>query len=832
MRNLLFGALAGLLLSLLRAPLGLDLLQIPAVEAHTALGVRALALVVIAGAVLSNVYFAISSRMLLGLLLGYAGHGLLLGSDWAPGSRLALVAVALAGLAVLVWSARGIGGEPEGAEGEADPGPGFGEMLSYALAGAGLACGLELVARHLRLHGTQLSADDSVFGSVLLLLVLVGAAAFGWIARFSFWRRYAPGFLLALAGAALFVSLHVIASVTTNAGLRAYVHPFGLDLAQHGTPAYDALLAAAFFVAPAFAIGCALRALSGRKRIFALLLGAGAGLCFMPAIYDSAPGMAASDKHTFAAQFLSIASIVTVCGGAGAVLCLPGKPSLPRWLAILLALACALPAALLEVQQQSVLAPWRRQAILPYIYFDAPEGLVTVEGPLQAPGASPLLHKSVTLGRRVLVPGPEETRADLVRIELALGQLAPELSARKDKRALIVGQLTPLLARRLGDAGFAEIDRSAAWWFSMERIEHELFSTLAPPKGERLAPAAARKRIDAGSYDLVLVPQTSGDAPRLRDLDVPPKTLLVVWLDAGVRLASAELGERVLLCALGLDAPSVAVVVHGRALAENEALAPHFLRAGTRARTPAPLSWLSARVEVREQAARARLFERLAAAATGTPDEKLTRGLAAVYAAQVPSSPFDTEAQRFELPEDALVLLREAALARKPDAFVTQLWEWTAYVLAEKRWIPQIYAHVGPLAKAWAPWPALERVLARADAESLDFAGAVQRLEALRETEQGRDGSFWGELGDAQAQLGHEPDALASWRKSCELSPGQYVPQRKLAMGLARAGDPAAKELIEKLLQQNPKDEELRTFLGPGPVPPLRKGFAPPQEKN
>ena len=63
MRTLLFGALSGLLLSLLRAPLGLDLFQIPAVEGHVALGIRALALVVIAGAVLSNVYSSVRARM-------------------------------------------------------------------------------------------------------------------------------------------------------------------------------------------------------------------------------------------------------------------------------------------------------------------------------------------------------------------------------------------------------------------------------------------------------------------------------------------------------------------------------------------------------------------------------------------------------------------------------------------------------------------------------------------------------------------------------------------------------------------------------------------------
>ncbi len=827
MRTLLFGALAGLLLSLLRAPLGLDLLEIPAVEGHTALGMRALALLLIAGCLLSSVHSAVTTRMLFGALLGYAGHGLLLGTNHAPGSRLALLLTALAGLALLCWLARGLPAAQQPAASEPEPGAGFGEMLGFLIAGAGLAIGLELVARHLRLHGGQLAADDSVFGSVLLALFLVGAAAFGWIARLPRWRRYAPGVLLSAAGAALFVSLHSLTALTGSSGLRAYVHSFGLDLAQHGTPAYDALLAASFFVAPAFAIGAALRALEGRKRIFALLLGASAGLCFVPELFETAADTASSEKHTFAAQYLAIASILAVLGAACALLCLPGKPSLSRWLAISLALVCGVPAATIDVSQQSVLAPWRRQASLPYIYFDTPEGLLTVEGPLQPPGSSPLLNKRVTLERRVLVPGPEGTRGDLARTDLALGQLSKEASERKDKRALIVGQLTPLLARRLADSGFAEIDRSAAWWAAMQRVEHELFDTLAPPAGERLEPAAARKRIDAGRYDLVLVPQTGGDVARLASLSVPEKTLLVVWIDAGCLAAASELGQQVLVCALGLDQPSVAIVVHGRGSAEGEAYPPQFLRSGAPAGAPTPLAWISQREDLRVDSARARLFGRFAAAAQGTPDEALARGLSAVYAAQTSSSPFDSEAERFELPAEALTLLREAALARKPNGFVAQLWEWTALVLAEKRWIPQLYENVEPLAQKWAPWPALERMLARADGESLEFQSAWKRLDALRGTEQARDPNYWLELGNVEEQLEHGAPAIDCWRKACEIGPGHPAATRKLAMALVRAGDPEGKPLVERILKANPRDIELKAFAGDGPYPPPKKGYEP-----
>ena len=827
MRTLLFGALAGLVLSLLRAPLGLDLVQIPAVEGHAALGMRALALVVIAGGVLSNVYSAVNSRMLLGALAGYAGHGLLLGTSFAPGSRFGLVGCALAGLVLLVWIARGLGEEQRAGANADDPAAGFGEMLGLALAGAGLAAGLELIARHLRLHGTQLPADDSVFGSVLLALLCVGSAAFGWIARLRVWRRYSPGVLLAAAGALLFVSLHSLSAVTQYAGLREYVHGFGLDSARRGTPAYDALLAAAFFIAPAFAIGAALRALDGRKRIFALLLGAAAGLCFVPELFETAADTAATEKHTYAAQFLVLASLVAVLGAGFALLCLPGKPSLPRWLAISLALACAAPAGFLDVAQQSVLAPWQRQPVLPYLYFDAPEGLLTVEGPMQPPSASPLLNKMVTLERRVLVAGPEGTRGDLVRLDLALAQLSKETAEKKDKRALVVGQLTPLYARRLGDAGFAQIDRSAAWWTAMERVERELFGETTRPKGERLDPSEARKRIDAGRYDLVFVPRTSGAPVRLSRLDVPQPTLLVVWLDAGCLAADVELPEQVLVCALGLEEPSLGIVLHGRGAATDETYPPQFLRTGESARAPRPVSWLAHPPDERPEFACARLYERFAAAAQGTSDEQLARGLAAVYAAQTRSSPFDSPAESFELPPEALTLLREAALERKPNGFVTQLWEWIAEVLAQKRWIPQVYANLEPLAQKWAPWPALERVLARADAESLEFESAKKRLDALREP-LARDPGFWIELGNVEEQLEHGPDALAAWRKSLELEPGNLPASRKLAMALVRAGDAQGKELLEKLLKSNPRDAELKLYAGEGPYPPPKKGYEPP----
>ena len=830
MRTLVLGVLAGALLSLLRAPAGLDLLQVPAVEAHTAFGVRALALFVIAGGLLCAPRAALTPLFLAGSALGFAAHGLLCADGWSPQSRLALVLVALIGLGLFALLARGWGTADALAE-ELPPGPSFGEMLGLALAGAGLAAGLEILARHARLHGTQLAADDAVFGGVLLALLCVGALAFGWLARLGRWRLQAPALLLAGAGAALFLGLRSLRAVTDNAGLREYVHAFGLDLSRHGTPLYDALLAASFFVAPAFLIGAALDAASGRKRLFALLLGASGGTGLMPAMFQDVRAAGVLEQHTYAAQLLTLASLAAVAGASFALLCLPGKPSPGRWIALLFAAACALPAASLEIEPQNVLAPWLRTPVMPYTAFEIAEGLVTVEGPLQPPNASPLLNKQVTLARRTLVGPAELTRYDLLRLDLALGQLAPGKRARKDLRALIVGQLTPVLSHRLVQSGFAAIDRSAAWFTAMEAIERQLFAAGEPlPAGEILAPEEAEGRLAAGRYDLVYVPATSGDAPALGQLDVPEATLLVAWFDAASPLAARALGPRVLVAALGLESPSIAEVVHGRAEAELEPLGPQFLATGAPLSGTLPLRVQSLREPERADAARSALFARFADAARGGPDEALARGLAAVYAGQGYSSPFDKPAERFELPAEALALLRQAALAKKPNAFVTQLWEWLGEVLAEKRWIPQIYENLEPLAQAWAPWPRLEQWLARADAESLEFASAKKRLDALRDGPLARDAGLWRQIADVELQLGAAREAVLAWRKALELQPEDRATRRKLAMQLVREGDPEGKPLIEELLRQNPKDVELEAYRGAGPYPPAQKGFEPATE--
>jgi len=118
-------------------------------------------------------------------------------------------------------------------------------------------------------------------------------------------------------------------------------------------------------------------------------------------------------------------------------------------------------------------------------------------------------------------------------------------------------------------------------------------------------------------------------------------------------------------------------------------------------------------------------------------------------------------------------------------------------------------------------------MLARADAESLEFESARQRLEALRETGQARDPGYWLELGNTEEQLDHGAQAIACWRKSCELAPGHPSATRKLAMALVRAGDPEGRELVERILRANPKDTELQAFAGDGPYPPPKKGYEP-----
>jgi len=230
----------------------------------------------------------------------------------------------------------------------------------------------------------------------------------------------------------------------------------------------------------------------------------------------------------------------------------------------------------------------------------------------------------------------------------------------------------------------------------------------------------------------------------------------------------------------------------------------------------------------------ARLLERRhwrAASATLAIAEELERqnkgplwvGLASYARAQVPSSPFETDSQQVELDEETLASLREAALAEPPSAFVRATWNWLARVLAGKRDVTAIEAHIAPLAARWAPWPELEIALARADLEALDPAAAVKRLSPLAT---GPEAPFdvLTVLGEACEQAGDAAGAIQAWKRALEIRPADPWVERRLAMARVRSGDPGGRDAVQRLLEEHPEDEDLRAFLGPGPWPEILRG--------
>ncbi len=804
MRKIISGIAIGALLSLLRAPLGIEFLQWPAVDARTAYGYRALALGLAALALWGARVRSLSTLWLVAITVGYALHGLVLANVWSPAGHVSLwIAGIVASAAVIL--ARPARRDPTAAADDAiEPTP-FLAMIGIATAAAGVAISVEASARHVRLFGAGLAQDDSVFGTVLLLGIVIGSAAFGWVARAPKMRGLAVPITLSAAAAGGYAALRVITSAATTRGLDVYLRSYGLDTSLHGTLVYDALISASCFVVPALFIGTALAGVRAREELFSALLGAAIGIFVVPSLFDVNAATADTDKLLFSAQLIPLALLVAVSGAVLAILAVSVRGAVARWTGVAFALApCAL-LLVVTVRPQFVISPWQSRLIMPFLARDTPEGFLTVEPSRGGVNVA-------TLDRRNLTPGTDAVEADARRLMLAIEALPPARRMKGAIRVLLIGQLTPPRAIVLGDSNTTRIDRSAVWWPSMAAIEQQMFGATPLPDGEIVAPAEARRRIERGDYDLVVVPSIAGDAPVPTSLRAPESTVVVAWLGCDEPLPRQSIGERVVFFANGLDDPCVGVTLH--AFTEGSSL--RTLAVGESRAAPIPLRRLLLRTFDRECDGRASAAERLRDAARGGPDEDLTAGLAIFYRAQVHSSPYESTEQQVELPAEALEHFERSALARTPDVFERRLWEELGRVLVGKRWIEEIYRYVAPIAERHAPWPMLEHVLARADIESLDAESAIARLKKLTELEPGRF-EHWYFLAEALTQAKRELDAADSWRRALALQPDSSAIERKLAIALLQLGDPEGRRMAQELLVENPDDAEIEGLLGGDP---------------
>jgi hypothetical protein len=225
---------------------------------------------------------------------------------------------------------------------------------------------------------------------------------------------------------------------------------------------------------------------------------------------------------------------------------------------------------------------------------------------------------------------------------------------------------------------------------------------------------------------------------------------------------------------------------------------------------------------LRADAARSSTFE----AVDETRSTALSSALALFYARQTASPPFEHGLTRIELDEGILTWLDRAATEAPLDPFLRASWSWIARVLVEKRDVTNIDRFLTPLAAAHAPWSDLEIALAYADLEGLDAPAAAKRLEAVVALESS-NWRAWFALGEAREIAKDAAGAVKAFGTVCELLPDQYPLRRRLAMAKVRLGDPTGRTLVAELLTRNPRDEELKAFLGPDAPPPPPATYTP-----
>lgn len=829
MRALWFGITAGLTLSALRAPLGLDLLSIPARTAASAYGYRAAALALVALGLLVGGPALDGrrglARVAVGATLGLALHALWIGRmPETPAGAMALGWIALGVLVFCGRIAHGRRGAPPAAPvgPQAEGGPLAGEATGLAIAGAGLALVLEGLARHLRLLGPGLPAEDGLLAGVLLALAVFGGAAFGRLVPDGPPAALGRAAFLGAAGLGGILGLAVLRRLATPGPLHDYVDSFGLDLSRAGMADFTALVGAAVLVGSAMSLGAALFCLEARRQLAALALGAATGLTLIPRLLELELPEGASpleglggSRHS--AALVSSGTLVALLGAGLCAAFASRAPRPARAAALVLAAAAGFAVHRTEVAAIPITRPWREQPQAPLLSLEIPEGLLAIE---RSEGGL----EQVTLDGRELTPPTARGALERRCLELSFALLPPARLAAEDLRVLLVGQLTPGRALALGELGATRIDRTGAWHRAMPLLERRLFRAVPAVPGRVVDPGTARRELLGGGYDLVLVLGAAGEAPTTRNLASPSGTLTVVWLDGADDLAGRSLG-RVLV---STDLENLALgLAHGaqpRTGGPPAPGAPAFLDAGVPLRAIPPASWLGLRRHERALLSQRRLTRRLAEARGG--DGAAIQALARHFEVQRHSSPYETRAQRIELEPAAMDRVRDAAMEAPLTSLAVDLAESLAQVLAGKRWADEVRDLLAAPADRHRPWPTLEKVLAYAHIEALQPLEAARRLEDLLALD-GGDAEVWALLGEARYQGARAAEAARAYSRALELAPGSNQLQRYLAMALVRAGDPLGRDLVRELLLEDPGDEELRPYLGTAPLPPLPRGYRP-----
>jgi hypothetical protein len=818
LRYLLAGAAAGWLVAAGREPPGLDAVRLAGGDAASAALFAAVPWILLAG-LLGRTGSLSMAQLLSGAALGVAFHAFVLDGLWRAQTRFGTALDLLLPAAVLFASLRG---RPAAAAEAPEARASLREALGLCAAGAGLALAWAPLGFHLRHLGLGSEAEASTRGVVLAALLVLGALAFGpLVARGPRGRALALGAGLPLAAAAALLSAALLADLADPARLELYLKRFGQDYSRIGMLGPTLLLGAAVCVVPGLCAGAALAGLGERVRLAALC----AGIALGRGLWPIAVGLLREPPRAFAelyageglpwtARQIALGIWVASLGGALVALGLRGRV---RVAALALVALAALAPCAARRRAIWILSPWHRIPIEPELAWNTESGLFTVEP--ERGGALVL-----TLDRRRLTPLAEEEEADTLALQQALALLPPE--KRVGARLLYVGQLTPARAFALARERDLSVEHSVPWHAFRAALDAALFGGDEPPENA-IAPAEARRRIAAGSYDLVFAAPTFGALIRPRSASaipfapaparssagvrVPAETLAVVWLSARSQASAATaLGPRALPLSRGVYDLALGVVAGGPDASPPADAAPCSLATGSPRRASWPLAYLRMRPEVRDADEAAALFERLAEANDG-PHGELALALARLSALQQPSSPFETLAEQTEIDAETLAHL-ERASELPLDRFLRALWEGVAALVGAKRLPDLTLRYLVPLAEEHAPWPALERAIARAyqeftmPAEAADWLARAVRGSPHDITLALEAAEWTGRAGDAAGEL-------ALLRQADALQPGREDVARRITLALLRAGDPEGRRRAEALFAEHPEDEELAELL-------------------
>ncbi|HUR26929.1 MAG TPA: hypothetical protein VM509_01975, partial [Planctomycetota bacterium] len=721
-RELAVGTVGGALLSLSRPPAGITLEEWMTPYGARQGAWRAAALTVFAAGLLLLRERREGERfpaltLALGALFGFALHGFVLVDVVPIGSQVAwLVALAIAAISMLLLR-----------ESQA-PAPHVAEqspkLLRFSLALCGAGFSLVLAALHSRacLLSSGTRDDDTVFGSVALALFATAAIAFGPLLSARAWKRSAFPTGLALAAALAWFSFPFLRALQEPDGYDALLRTFGLHSGLRGTFVYDALIAARVFALPGLCAGIAFTCARSASDLAHVLLGAAVASIFAVHLGDF-------DATTFeqvALRASERANWGIALAGLGAL----GATTLvergtPAWaLRSLIPLAICIFGLSNRTVAALPLSPWEKIAPRVEWIRETPEGLLTVEFQTGR-------GRIVTLDRRRLTPTSEEVPTDDQRLRdsiqaswqiVIVGIVSPERAKVLQDLDARLEQLSPPTPRIGNSSGVTFV--LTPWPRLEEELHRALFGGAEPHESLQLDFSRDWKSYSESSKVGVIValPVEVGSrtlACLERDENDPSDPRRIGWLHASQDIAGLEWGEKVLVTCAHIDDLSIGIQ---REEADE-------LPAGT----PLPTrAWERlARVDIaqRERSARRRVAERLFRADEGPVMDALRR----LCAAQQPSSPFETLAQRTEIDQNALEKLRQSGLAALPRGFERELDEFVAATLKGKRDLDGLVAFAAPLADAHPSWPAMQRAAAAADWEFMDWPKAARRLEHVVE---------------------------------------------------------------------------------------------------